>query len=257
MSTTITSWNINGYRAVYKKGFRNWVEEFQPDIICLQEIKVQVHQLLDEQKYYDGYSDISWNPAEKPGYSGVATISKTTPIYTKAGMDEPEYDIEGRVILTTYPGFSLFNVYFPNGKRGSHRVEYKLSFYEHLLKKIQELRESGQEVIITGDYNTAHREIDLARPKENSKISGFLPEERAMIDRYLETGLVDIFRKLYPDKENQYTWWDMVTRARERNVGWRIDFFLITPGLVDLVEDAVIHDQVQGSDHCPISLILK
>ena len=256
MATRITTWNINGYRAALNKGFKDWLENEKPDIVCLQEIKVQLHQLSGDQKTYADYPATYWNPAQKPGYSGVATFCMNHPAQYQAGIGIPEYDSEGRVLLTKFPGFSLFNVYFPNGQRGQERVDYKLSFYQHLLDLVQQLRANGEEVIITGDYNTAHREMDLARPRENAKTSGFLPEERAMVDRYLGTGLVDIFRQLYPDKV-QYTYWDMVTGARKRNVGWRIDYFLITPELVPLVQDAVIHDEVLGSDHCPLSLILK
>lgn len=252
----ITTWNVNGYRAAYTKGFRSWLESANSDIVCLQEIKVQVNQLTPDQLSYPDYTDIYWNSAEKPGYSGVATFCKSKPIFQQNGLERDEFDREGRVCITKYPGFSLFNVYFPNGQRGHDRVVYKLNFYDHLLNHVQQLRQAGEEVIITGDFNTAHSEIDLAHPKENSETSGFLPEERAMIDKYLETGLVDIFRILYPDKV-QYTWWTYITAARARNIGWRIDYFLITPGLIDRVEDSIIHDDVPGSDHCPVSLILK
>lgn len=256
MTIRITTWNINGYRAALNKGFKNWLENEKPEIVCLQEIKVQVHQLSEEQKTYTGYPAIFWNPAQKPGYSGVATFCREQPAQYQAGFGVEEFDSEGRVLLTKFPGISLFNVYFPNGQRGQERVDYKLIFYQHLLDLVQQLRANSEEIIITGDFNTAHREMDLARPRENAKTSGFLPEERAMVDRYLETGLVDIFRQLYPDKV-QYTYWDMVSGARKRNVGWRIDYFLITPGLIPQVQDAVIHDEVLGSDHCPLSLILK
>ena len=175
MSIKITTWNINGFRAMYGKGFRSWLEESRPDIACLQEIKVQVPQLKPDQLDYPDYASIYWNSAEKPGYSGVATFSRETPNYQQNGLDREEYDREGRVLITKYPNFSLFNVYFPNGQRGQDRVEYKLSFYDHLLFQVNEMRAAGEEVIITGDFNTAHKEIDLARPKENSNTSGFLP----------------------------------------------------------------------------------
>jgi exodeoxyribonuclease-3 len=256
MGIKISSWNVNGYRAIYSKGFRNWVDSSDADVICLQEIKVQTHQLTEEQLNYPAYSSIYWNPAQKPGYSGVATLCKQAPSYQQNGLERDEFDREGRVCITKFPGFTLFNIYFPNGQRGHDRVEYKLNFYEHLLNHVQALRLAGEEVILTGDFNTAHTEIDLAHPKENADTSGFLPEERAMVDKYLRTGLIDIFRYLYPDKV-QYTWWTYITGARKRNIGWRIDYFLITPGLVDRVVDAVIHDDIQGSDHCPVSLLLK
>ncbi len=256
MGTKITTWNINGYRAIYGKDFRGWLDNHKGDIICLQEIKVQVGQLKPEQLSFPEYPVTFWYSAERPGYSGVATFSRETPLFQQNGLENVDYDKEGRVCITKYPRFTLFNVYFPNGQRGQDRLDYKLHFYDHLLTYVNHLREKGEEVIITGDFNTAHREIDLAHPKENSETSGFLPEERAMVDKYLSTGLIDIYRHLYPDKV-QYTWWSYVTGARNRNIGWRIDYFLITPGLQDSVEDVVIQDETQGSDHCPVSLILK
>jgi len=255
MPITIISWNVNGYRAALNKGFKEWFSQVDPEVICLQEIKVQLHQLKDDQKTFASHPQTHWNPALKPGYSGVATFSRIPVLESVDSLERDEFDSEGRLIITRYSKFTLFNVYFPNGQRGQERVDYKLAFYERLLEVIGEYRQRGDEVIITGDYNTAHREMDLARPKENVKTSGFLPEERAMVDKYLSTGLIDIFRNIYPDKV-QYTYWDMVTGARARNVGWRIDYFLITPGLANHVKDARILDQVPGSDHCPIALDL-
>ena len=256
MGTIITTWNINGYRAILGKGFQEWVSNADPDILCLQEIKVQVHQLKQEQLEYQGYEAIYWNPAEKPGYSGVATFSRKAPLFHQNGLGKEEFDREGRLIFTKYPEFTLINGYFPNGQRGQDRVDYKLKFYEHLLDHVNQLRSKGEEIIITGDFNTAHSEIDLAHPRENTGTSGFLPEERAMLDIYLQTGLVDIFRQLYPEKI-QYTWWTYITNARSRNIGWRIDYFLISQGLIHKVDDVIIHDQVMGSDHCPVSILLK
>lgn len=256
MSTKITSWNINGYRAILGKGFQSWLSSADPDILCLQEIKVQTHQLKPDQLDYKEYKTILLNSAERPGYSGVATFSKETPQFHQFGMGKDEFDKEGRLIITKYPEFTLINGYFPNGQRGQDRVDYKLKFYDDLLDIINRHRSGGEEVIITGDFNTAHTERDLANPKENAGTSGFLPEEREKVDKYLQTGLVDIFRKLYPDKI-QYSWWTYITNARSRNIGWRIDYFLISEGLVSRVEDVIIHDDVMGSDHCPVSLILK
>ena len=251
----IVTWNVNGYRAILKKGFQDWFQAIQPDILCLQEIKSTPDQLTDEQKTIAGY-DIFWNPAQKLGYSGVASIFKTTPDNVIIGMGNERYDFEGRVILSKQDGFNLFNVYFPNGQRGQDRVDFKLDFYKDLLQLVNELRSQGEEVIITGDFNTAHNEIDLANPKENQKTSGFLPEERVWVDEYLKTGLIDIYREKYPDKV-QYTWWTYITNARARNVGWRIDYYLITPGLLTRIEDVIIHDQAMGSDHCPVELLLN
>lgn len=256
MGTKITTWNINGYRAILGKGFQDWVAKSDPDILCLQEIKVQVHQLKQDQLDYKGYEVIYWNPAEKPGYSGVATFSRKTPLFHQNGLASEEFDREGRVIITKYPEFTLINGYFPNGQRGQDRVDYKLKFYELLLDHVNQLRSKGEEIIITGDFNTAHTELDLAHPKENAGTSGFLPEERKMVDTYLKTGLVDIFRQLYPEKI-QYTWWTYITNARSRNIGWRIDYFLISQSLIQKVDDVIIHNEVMGSDHCPVSIILK
>jgi exodeoxyribonuclease III len=255
MGLRICTWNINGYRAVHQKGFREWLDREQPDILCLQEIKAKPEQLSETQLNIPGYS-ILWNPAQRPGYSGVATFYKTPPEVYEFGIGKEHFDIEGRVIRTKHHGFTLFNVYFPNGQRGKDRVEYKLDFYRDLLTIYDQLVANGEQVIITGDFNTAHTEIDLAHPKENQETSGFLPEERAMVDVYIEHGMIDIFRKLFPDKK-QYTWWTYIFQARSRNVGWRIDYYMISPGLVDRVTDVVIHDDVTGSDHCPVSLYLN
>jgi exodeoxyribonuclease III len=250
----ITTWNVNGIRAALNKGFLAWVESEKPDVLCLQEIKARPEQVPEEQRNIDGYQSL-WNPAERPGYSGVSTYFRIDPLEIKAGMDNPEFDNEGRVIHSRYPNFHLFNVYFPNGQRGQDRVDYKLRFYGHLLDICDQLHRQGENVIITGDFNTAHTEIDLANPKENSKYSGFLPEEREWVTRYLDHGLVDVFRQLNPDKV-QYTWWTYRMNARQRNIGWRLDYFLVTKGLTPNVKDVKIHDDVMGSDHCPVTLYL-
>lgn len=251
----ITTWNVNGYRAVLTKGFREWVIENDPDILCLQEIKARPEQVEDHHREFEGYQAL-WNPAERPGYSGVATYLRHPAISNSFGLGDPRFDDEGRVIRTDYPEFSLFNVYFPNGQRGQERVDYKLQFYEKLLELCDELHLQGKNVIITGDFNTSHREIDLANPKENQKTSGFLPEERIWIDKYLEHGFVDAFRYLYPESV-QYTWWTYRFGARSRNIGWRLDYYLVSKSIVDKVEDVIVFDQVLGSDHCPVSLVLK
>jgi exodeoxyribonuclease-3 len=251
----ITTWNVNGYRAVLKKGFLQWVSDYQPDILCLQEIKARPDQIEEEFKKIDGYQAI-WNPAERPGYSGVLTFTKIEPQQVSLGLSRPEFDNEGRVIHLRYPSFDLFNVYFPNGQRGHDRVEYKLDFYAELLKQCDELHHAGKNVIITGDFNTAHREIDLANPKENANTSGFLPEERVWIDYYLEHNLVDVYRLLYPERV-QYTWWTYRFGARGRNIGWRLDYFLTSKPVAEMTRDVIIHDEIQGSDHCPVSLILQ
>jgi exodeoxyribonuclease-3 len=251
----IVTWNINGIRAALKKGIWNWFSDHAPDIICLQEIKGKPEQLSSDQlELFSDYT-ATWNPAARPGYSGVATFVKNLPQNTILGMGEERFDREGRVIQTIYDNFRLFNIYFPNGQRDHDRLQYKLDFYAYLLDWCDLLISKGEQIILCGDFNTAHREIDLKNPKENEQTSGFLPEERVWIDHYLEHSFVDIFRNLYPERI-QYTWWTYITNARARNVGWRLDYFLITPGLVSTVRDVIIHDDVMGSDHCPVSLEL-
>lgn len=250
----ITTWNVNGIRAALGKGLKTWVAETSPDVICLQEVKANDHQLSEEQRDFPGYS-ISWNSAEKPGYSGVATFYKQEPLEIIREIGEERFDVEGRVLRTRHPGFYLFNVYFPNGQRGKGRLDYKLDFYARLLKICDDLHSSGENIIITGDFNTAHMPIDLRNPKANENTSGFMPEERAWIDNYLQHGFVDAYRQLYPDRV-QYTWWTYISNARARNVGWRLDFFMVSANLAGRVKDVVIHDDVPGSDHCPVTLEL-
>jgi exodeoxyribonuclease-3 len=250
----ITTWNVNGFRAVLKKDFINSVHSLAPDILCLQELKAKEEQLIAEDILVPGY-DYLWNSATRPGYSGVGTyIKKSLNINDHStGLGVDEFDVEGRVIQTRFGNTVLFNIYFPNGQRGQERVDYKLRFYARLLDICNEEHEKGRNIIITGDFNTAHNEIDLANPKENSKISGFLPEERVWIDKFLENGFTDAFRKLYPEKV-QYTWWTYRVNARARGIGWRLDYFLISNLIYDRVIDVTIFDQIQGSDHCPVTL---
>jgi len=251
----ITTWNVNGFRAVLKKGFKEWFDQDKSDVFCLQEVKSRKDQIEDKYQDWPGYN-IFWNAAERPGYSGVATFANHMPLEVGYGLDDDRFDNEGRVIWTRHEDFVLFNVCFPNGQRGQERVDYKLSFYERLLAICLELHAKNVPVILTGDFNTAHQEIDLAHPKANQKTSGFLMEEREWVTKYLENNFRDVFRILYPDRV-EYTWWNYITNARSRNVGWRLDYFLVTPDLLDRVEDVVIQADVFGSDHCPVSLILK
>ena len=251
----ITTWNVNGLRALLRKGAFDWVKEYSPDAVCLQEIKARPDQLSEEElAVFEGYHT-AWNPAERPGYSGVLTLVKDDQVEHELGFGVERFDVEGRVVQTKFKDFRLFNVYFPNGSRDHSRVPYKLDFYADLLKLCDGLHKKGEKVVICGDINTAHQEIDLKNHKTNHKTTGFLPEERAWITKYLEHGLVDAFRELYPDKE-QYTWWSFIGNARSRNVGWRLDYFMISEGLMPKVKDVVIHDQVEGSDHCPVTFIL-
>lgn len=250
----ITSWNVNGLRAILGKGFREWVNEQSPDVLCLQEIKARPEQISDTLREIDGYKSL-WNPAQRPGYSGVAVYHKIPPQRYSFGMGIEKFDIEGRVIRLEYPEFTLFNIYFPNGQRGLERVQFKLEFYAELLRICDDLLMANRPVMITGDFNTAHREIDLANPKENETTSGFLPEERVWIDYFIDHGFVDVYRNLYPEKV-QYTWWTYRFAARRRNIGWRLDYYLVSQNFVENVKDVIISDQVEGSDHCPVTLIM-
>jgi exodeoxyribonuclease-3 len=251
----ITSWNVNGLRAVLNRGSLDWIRERGPDVLCLQEIKARPDQLTPVQReVFTGYKEI-WNPAERPGYSGVATFSRPEPVEVSLGLNDGRFDGEGRVISTRYTNFRLFNIYFPSGQRGTERVAYKLDFYAHLLSLVDELHAAGEKLVLCGDFNTAHQEIDLCYPRQNRLTSGFLPEEREWVSRYLEHGLVDVFRVRYPEKV-QYTWWTYRLNARQRNIGWRIDYFLVSQALLPGIQDVLIHNDIEGSDHCPGSLII-
>ena len=251
----LISWNVNGIRAMAGKGFMEWLSAEEPDVLCVQETKAQPDQLTEDLRQPPGYRAY-WHSAERKGYSGVATLCRTEPLDTQAGFGEKEFDVEGRVLITRHRGFTLLNVYFPNGKRDQQRLDYKLRFYADILSFCDRLAARGEHLVICGDYNTAHRPIDLAHPKANAKTSGFLPEEREWVDRYLEHGFVDVFRGLHPDEPGHYTWWTYITNARARNVGWRIDYFLVSRAVLPAVVDAAILSDVMGSDHCPVMLEL-
>jgi exodeoxyribonuclease-3 len=251
----LISWNVNGFRSIVGEGFFEWLEEADPDVLCMQETRVQPDQLAKRMRQPQGYR-AHWHSAERKGYSGVATWSRPEPIEVRAGFGIDTYEAEGRVLIATYAGFKLLNVYFPNGRRDLERLEFKLQFYADLLDYLDGLHAQGERLVLCGDFNTAHRPIDLARPKQNAKTSGFIPEERAWIDRYLAHGLVDAFRALHPDKEGRYTWWTYIRNARERNVGWRIDYFMVSQSLLPAVTEAEILSHVMGSDHCPVMLSL-
>lgn len=251
----ITTWNVNGYRAILRKDALEWVPKVDPDVLCLQEIKLQLDQISEDEATIEGYEG-TWNPAERKGYSGTAAFFKPAPLSIETGIGIEKFDSEGRVIRLKYPDFYLYNIYFPNGGQGNDRVPFKLEFYEALLEFCDEQHKNDERIIITGDFNTAHNEIDLANPKENEKNTGFLPEEREWIDRYLTHGFKDAFRELYPDKE-VYTWWTYRFNSRARDIGWRLDYFLVSDQLMEHVEDVVVHSEIMGSDHCPVSLILK
>jgi len=249
----IISWNVNGLRAVLSREALNPVLELSPDLLCLQEIKMKQEQLPEE--YVSVFDDFIgyWHSAKRPGYSGVATFSRSLPDDNQYLMGEERFDVEGRLIRLDFDHITLFNVYIPNGKRDHARLAYKLDFYARLLEICDELHRSGRQIIICGDINTAHRPIDLRNPKQNEKTSGFLLEERLWIDEFLKHDFIDIYREIHGDRV-QYTWWTYRVNARQRNIGWRLDYFLISKGLLENVLDVVIYDEIIGSDHCPIGL---
>lgn len=251
----IYSWNVNGIRAVQKKGFLEWITHEQPDILCLQETKAQQDQLDDQLINIPGYHAY-FHSADKKGYSGTAIYSKIKPLEVWTGLPEERFNAEGRTLIARYEDFILMNIYFPNGKLREERLQFKMDFYKNFHEYALDLVKQGNHVVICGDYNTAHNEIDLTNPKSNSKISGFLPEERAWMDCFVESGFVDVFRYFYPQKE-MYTWWSYMFKARENNVGWRIDYFFVNSQMMYKIENVAIHNEVLGSDHCPISLTLK
>jgi len=250
----IISWNVNGIRANEKKGFVKWLAKGSPDVLCVQETKASPDQLSKCLLEPPGYSAF-WSSAQKKGYSGVVTYAKARPASAASGIGIPEFDREGRIVVTEHPNFHLFNVYFPNGKQSEARLDYKLDFYRRFLAHIEKLRNLGHNIVVCGDYNTAHKEIDLAHPKENEDVSGFLPIERAWMDELVDTGYVDTFRHFHKEP-GRYTWWDYKTRARERNIGWRLDYFFVNRELMPSVKDAFILDHVEGSDHCPVGITM-
>lgn len=251
-TTTIYSWNVNGLRAAHRKGFLHWLAEAKPEILCLQETKTSEDQLPEELKEVPGYRAY-FVAADRKGYSGVGLYTRREPKSLKGGFGIPRFDSEGRIQIADYESFLLFNVYFPNGKQSKERLRYKMEFYDAFLDYADAMKEKGRGIVICGDFNTAHREIDLARPRENSKVSGFLPQEREWMDKLISHGYLDTFRMFNPEPEN-YTWWDLKTRARERNVGWRIDYFFVSEDLRDRLRKAYILAEVEGSDHCPVGL---
>ncbi|HAH07541.1 MAG TPA: exodeoxyribonuclease III [Elusimicrobia bacterium] len=255
-SYRLLSWNVNGLRAAGRKGFVEWLSREKADVVCVQETKAEPAQLPEELKAVPGYG-FECVFAEKKGYSGVGTYARRAPAGIERGLGVPEYDREGRVLVHRFPEFTLFNVYFPNGKKDAVRLAYKLRFYEDLRRELaRRLKKGEKNLVVCGDVNTAHKEIDLSRPKENAGVSGFLPEERAWIDRLLSDGFLDAFRE-FEKGPGHYTWWDLLTRARERNVGWRLDYFFVSEALKPHLKRAVLRPEVLGSDHCPVELELS
>ncbi len=262
----IISWNVNGYRANIKKGGFDWFLSESPDIYCIQEVKAEAEQLEEGVRNPVGYFSYFDHSKGRKGYSGVAVYTKVKPINVDYGMGMPEFDQEGRFLALFFEEnafgnglgkFVLLNIYFPNGGGGPERLKFKLKYYDEFLKYVNNQRANGYEIIFCGDVNTAHTEIDLARPKENVDNTGFLPIERAWIDQVVNVGYVDAFRYLNPEAKERYTYWDMKTYARDRNVGWRIDYFFVTSTLMKKVKEVKIRDSVMGSDHCPIELVVR
>ncbi len=249
----IISWNTNGLRATAKQGFFNPLfRDEKPDILCLQETKAEPDQLPEEVRNVPDYFSYFSHPKIKKGYSGVAIYTKQKPKEVFYGMGIRRLDDEGRLIGAKFEKFTLITGYFPNGGQGPERLKYKLEFYDAFLKFILKLRKNGENVIFCGDINTAHEAIDLARPKANEENTGFLPIERAWIDKVIKNKFVDIWRELNPNKKDAYTYWDIKTRARDRNVGWRLDYFFIDQKIVPKIKSVGMLTDYYGSDHCPI-----
>lgn len=254
----LVSWNVNGIRAVHKKGiFLDWLRQSNADIVGLQETKASPDQLEASLLAPDGYKTYWASSTVKKGYSGVALMTRIEPNDVSLGLGIPEYDQEGRTIIAEYDDFVFITAYFPNGGRDHERVPFKMAYKAAFLEKINAYRAAGKGVIFCGDVNTSHNPIDLARPKQNVNTTGFMPLERAWMDQLIgQEGYIDTYRHLYPESA-KYTWWSQVTNARAVNVGWRLDYFVISPDLLPRVVDAEICDDIVGSDHCPVSLILK
>lgn len=248
----IYSWNVNGLRAVVRKNFLDFIKDEDPDILSIQETKLQKEQIPDEVKELSQYHQY-WNFAEKKGYSGVAVLTKQKPEKVEYSIGDAGYDTEGRLLILYFSDFVLINCYFPNGKMNDERLQYKLNYYELMFNLMQKLRKDGYDVVVCGDYNTAHKEIDLANPERNKDISGFLPIERKWLDKLVDNSWVDTFRQ-FNQEPKQYSWWTYRFGARKRNVGWRIDYFFVNKDFMKNVKSAFIRQDIMGSDHCPIGV---
>jgi exodeoxyribonuclease-3 len=249
----LISWNVNGLRALHRKGSWDWLIQQSPDIFCLQETKAHPNQLPEDVRNPLGYFPYFDHSKEKKGYSGVALYTKKKPLHVEHGIGIAEFDAEGRTLVADFGDFVVLTAYFPNGGGGPNRLDYKMRYYKAFLEYIDNLKKQGKAVIFCGDVNTAHTAMDIARPKENENHTGFLPMERAWIDQVLEHGYTDIWRQRN-SKKVQYTWWDMKTHARDRDIGWRIDYFFVDSNSVSRVTGATIYTDIHGSDHCPVSL---
>jgi len=253
----IISWNVNGIRAVVKKDFWSWFNNENADIVCLQETKANKEQVDSLVQKPDNYYSL-WHCDSRPGYAGTVTYSKLEPLKCQnLFLDYPMFHEDGRVVETKFKDFTLLNLYFPNGgtrANGQEMLSYKLKFYQIFIEYINKLQKNGENVIACGDFNVCHTEIDIARPKENQNTIGFLPIERDFISEIVKNGYIDVWRHLNPDKRDCYTWWSYRARARENNVGWRIDYFFVSPDLIGKVKSISHQTEVFGSDHCPVSM---
>lgn len=255
MSIKLVSWNVNGIRAVSKKEeFWDWFENNDADIINFQEVRAGTDKIPKKLLNIEGLTN-HFNEAEKKGYSGVGTYTRIEPVKITQGLGIEDLDKEGRVLKIEYPDFILFNIYFPNSGMEAKRLDYKIAFCDALLDIVVDLKNSGKNVVITGDYNIAHHPIDVYNPSNCEGKSGYLPEERDWLDRLEEAGFIDTFR-LFDEGENNFTWWSYRTRARERNAGWRLDYFYVNEEIKDKVMSATILNEIYGSDHCPVTLEL-
>ena len=252
----LISWNVNGLRAVINKGFKEFFENIDADIFCIQETKMQEEQIdIEIQDIFKNYNSY-WNSAVKKGYSGTAVFTKKKPLKVTYGIGKEEHDQEGRVITLEYDNFFLVNCYTPNSKRELERLGYRMVWEDEMRNYLLEL-DKTKPVIYCGDFNVAHEEIDLKNPKTNHQSAGFTDEERNKMTELLNSGFTDSFRYLYPEKENAYTWWSYMFHAREKNVGWRIDYFIVSKSIENKIEESNIYDEVMGSDHCPVGLVCK
>lgn len=251
----LVSWNVNGIRAALKKDFLKILSDFDADIVCLQETKARPEQVA-EVAWPDEFFR-HWNSAEKPGYSGTAVFTKVAPLHVTTGIGHADHDREGRVLTLEFENFHLVNVYTPNSQRGLARLPYRTTAWEPAFREYVVGLDVKKPVVICGDLNVAHREIDIARPRDNVKNAGFTTEERACLSELLDAGFVDTFRALHPDTAAAYTWWSYLNQARARNIGWRIDYFLASERLRPALRAAAIHPEIEGSDHCPVALELE
>ena len=251
----IISWNVNGIRAVYKKDFIGFVERENPDLLCLQETKAHPEQIEPALLHPAGRMSF-WSSAKRKGYSGVATFTRARPKAVSTEIGIPEYDNEGRVVITEQDGFTLYNIYFPNGGSGPERHDFKQKFLYDLNDHLKPQIKAGKSIMVVGDYNVAHTEIDIHDPIKNAEESGFLPEERAWFDDFLKLGFVDTFRHFHPKERDRYTWWSYREKGRLGNRGWRIDYICVTKNMVPRLKRAEVMDEQEGSDHCPVLLEL-